>query len=79
MFARRHPSYWFEFPFTPAFIEKFEDDTAKVIEEITQGFLFGAGFPTEDFTRWLSEIYVAEEQFTQFKEWYEELPRKRNE
>lgn len=77
--ARRHPSYWFEFPFTPAFIEKFEDDTAKVIEEITQGFLFGAGFPTEDFTRWLSEIYVAEEQFAQFKEWYKELPRTRNE
>lgn len=79
MLARRHPSYWLEFPFTPAFIEKFEDGTATIIEEITQGFLFGAGFPTEDFARWLSELYVAEEQFVQFKEWYEKLPSTQNE
>lgn len=74
--GNRHPSYWNEFPFTPEFIKKFEDDTASLFEEITQGFLFGAGFPTEDFARWLSEIYCAENEFTQFKEWYANLPMK---
>lgn len=74
--GNRHPSYWSEFPFTPAFIEKFEEDTAILFEEITQGFLFGAGFPTEDFARWLAEIYCAEKEFTQFKEWYAKLPLK---
>lgn len=71
--GRPHPSYWNEFPFTPAFIEKFEEETANIFEEITHGFLFGAGFPTEDFARWLSEIYCAEEEFAQFKEWYAKL------
>lgn len=74
--ARSHPSYWCEFPFTPAFIEKFEEDTANIFEEITQGFLFGAGFPTEAFAKWLSEIYCAEEEFAQFKEWYAKLTLK---
>ncbi|MBX2995345.1 MAG: hypothetical protein KF681_10990 [Bdellovibrionaceae bacterium] len=71
--ARRHPSYWLEFPFTPAFIQKFEESTNTIFEEITQGFLFGAGFPTQEFARWLSEIYLAGEEFAEFKVWYEEL------
>lgn len=71
--ARRHPSFWLEFPFTPAFIQKFEDSTNDITEEITQGFLFGAGFPTLEFVRWLSEIYDASEEFAEFKVWYEEL------
>lgn len=74
--ARPHPSYWHEFPFTPTFIEKFEEETANIFDEITQGFLFGAGFPTEAFVKWLSEIYCAEEEFAQFKEWYATLALK---
>ena len=76
VFARRHPSYWHEFPFTPTFIEKFENHTETIVEEFTQGFLFGAGFPTEDFARWLSEIYCADKEFEQFKKWYAMLPSK---
>ena len=78
-FGRKHPSYWFEFPFTPAFIEKYEEQTETIFEEITQGFLFGAGFPTQDFARWLSQIYCVEDEFSQFKEWYGNLASKRTE
>lgn len=77
--GRKHPSYWFEFPFTPAFIEKFEEQTETIFEEITQGFLFGAGFPTQDFVRWLSKIYCAEDEFSKFKDWYGDLASKRTE
>lgn len=71
--GRRHHSYWFQFPFTPSFIEKFEENTGDIFEEITQGFLFGAGFPTQDFLRWLAQIYRVEDEFAEFQIWYEML------
>lgn len=71
--GRRHPSYWIEFPFTPAFIERFEEKTESLLEEATQGFLFGVGFPTENFIKVVGEICCAEEVFGEFKGWYQDL------
>lgn len=71
--GRRHPSYWSEFPFTPAFIGRFEEKTETLLEEVTQGFLFGVGFPTEKFVGLVAEICCAEEVFGEFKNWYQDL------
>lgn len=69
-FGRRHPSLWLHFPFSPSFIEQFEERTSTIPEEITQGFLFGAGFPTEFFSNWIAQICCAENEFQEFKKWY---------
>jgi|GEM_PF-3130234 len=78
--AHRYPSYWFKFPFKPEFLKKFEEDTATIIDAGFGGGGFGlmaaAGFPTENFAAWLSKIYLAEEEFAQFREWYEAVTLK---
>lgn len=77
--GERHSSYWSHFPFNPAFIKKFEEDTPSLMEEFRGGFLSGIGFPTEAFTEWLSAIYCAEEEFVQFNERYSEIYLKQKE
>lgn len=75
--GRKHPSYWYFFPFDPSFIEKFEEDTPSIAEEFIGGFVSGLGFPSEDFARWLSVIYCTEEEFARFEARYSELSLKK--
>lgn len=71
--GRRHPSLWDHFPFKPEFIEQFEERTSTIKEEITQGFLFGAGFPTRFFSEWIAQICCAEAEYDDFLKWYQNL------
>lgn len=77
--AKRHPSYWFHYPFTPEFLEKFEERTIEIREESPSfGWFPPLGFPTDAFAEWLSKIYCAEAEYAQFRVWYEEVTSKRN-
>ena len=69
--GRRHPSLWEHFPFKPEFIEQFEERTSTIKEEISQGFLFGAGFPTGSFSQWVAQVCVAKSEYDEFLRWYQ--------
>lgn len=81
--GHRYYAYWMNFPFTPDFIEKFEEQTTTLIDQGFGGGGFGgfgaAGFPTDEFAGWLSKIYCAEEEYTEFKSWYTRLELKKYE
>lgn len=69
----KHPSYWLEFPFTPEFIERFEERAESLREPIGFGFLFAEGFPAENFAAVIADVCHAKEDFDEFKEWYRKL------
>lgn len=72
--GKRHPSYWHHYPFTPEFLEKFEDRISEIREEQPSfGWFPSMGFPTGAFAQWLSKIYCAEDELAQFQIWYEEM------
>lgn len=78
--GKRHPSYWIQYPFTPEFLEKFEERIIEIYEEHPSfgGWLPPMGFPTGAFAQWLSKIYRAEDEYAQFQVWYEEMTARPN-
>lgn len=68
--ADRHPSLWTQFPYNAEFLRRFEEETDTIFEEITQGFLFGVGFPTGSFAELVAKVCSAESAHVEFRQWY---------
>lgn len=66
----RHSCFHSFYPFTPKFLITLEEHTDKIIEEVKTGFLFGIGFPTEEFTQFVAKACLMDVQFKEFNELY---------
>lgn len=68
----RYPCFLHYYPFTPKFLKNFEEDPSKFVEYITQGFLFGVGFPSVELAKLIVEICGAQSEYRNFESWCEQ-------
>ena len=67
--SEKYAHFMTYYPFSPKFIEDFENNISKIMEYCSHGLLFGMGFPTDEFLKLVSHICGAEKEHQHFQSW----------
>lgn len=60
-----------------AFVGSFEENSSQILEFCRTGMLFGIGFPSYEFTKFVAEVCNAQFEHTKFEEVYSKLEHRR--